>query len=113
MAFSFSENLGRLYENCVFIELKRRGKDIYFWKDKSNSEVDFLILEKNKVISLIQVCYNLNDLKTKEREVNALLSGLDEFKLKEGIIITKDLDKEEKIRNKTIKFIPLWKWLLE
>ena len=113
MAFSFSENLGRLYENCVFIELKRRGKDIYFWKDKSNSEIDFLMLEKNKVVSLIQVCYNLNDLKTKEREVNALLSGLDEFKLKEGIIITKDLDKEEKIRNKTIKFIPLWKWLLE
>jgi uncharacterized protein len=113
MAFSFSENLGRLYENCVFIELKRRGKDIYFWKDKSNSEIDFLMLEKNKVVSLIQVCYDLNDLKTKEREVNALLSGLDEFKLKEGIIITKDLDKEEKIRNKTIKFIPLWKWLLE
>jgi uncharacterized protein len=113
MAFSFSENQGRLYENCVFIELKRRDKEIYFWKDKSNCEVDFLIIEKNKVVSLIQVCCNLNDLQTKEREVNALLSGLDEFKLKEGIIITKDLDKEEKIKNKTIKFIPLWKWLLE
>lgn len=113
MAFSFSENLGRLYENCVFIELKRRGKDIYFWKDKSNSEVDFLIIEKNKVVSLIQVCYDISDPFTKEREVNALLSALDHFKLKEGTIITKDLDKEEKIKNKTIKFVPLWKWLLE
>lgn len=113
MAFSFSENIGRLYENCVFIELKRRGKDIYFWKDKSNNEVDFLITEKNKVTSLMQVSYDLSNPKTKEREAKALLSGLTEFKLKEGIIITKDIEKEEKIENKTIKFIPLWKWLLE
>jgi len=70
-------------------------------------------LEKNKVTSLIQVTYDLSSLKTKEREVKALLSGLNEFKLKTGIIITKDLEKEEKIDNKTIRYIPLWKWLLE
>ncbi|MDD3976118.1 MAG: ATP-binding protein [Candidatus ainarchaeum sp.] len=113
LAFSFSENIGRLYENLVFIELKRRNKRIYFWKDKSNYEIDFIILEKNKVTSLIQVVYDLSDLKTKEREIRGLISGLKEFKLKEGIIITKDLDKKEKIDNLTIKYIPLWKWLLE
>jgi len=113
ISFNFSENLGRLYENCVFIELKRRGKEIYFWKDKSDYEVDFLITEKNKVTALMQVSYDLSNPKTKEREVKALLLGLNEFKLKIGIIITKDIDKEEKIENKTIKFIPLWKWLLE
>jgi len=112
-SFNFSENIGRLYENTVFIELKRRGKNIYFWKDKSDYEIDFLITDKNKVNSLIQVAYDLSNPKTKEREVKALLSGLNEFKLKEGIIITKDLDKEEKIDNKIIKYIPIWKWLLE
>ena len=110
--FNFSENIGRLYENLVFIELKRRGKSIYFWKDKSDYEVDFLITEKNKVTSLMQVSYDLSNPKTKEREVKALLLGLNEFKLKIGIIITKDIEKEEKIEDKTIKFIPLWKWLL-
>lgn len=113
MAFAFSENLGRLYENLVFIELKRREQNIYFWKDKLNYEVDFLIIDKNKVTSLIQVVYDLNDSKTKEREIRGLISGLNEFKLKTGIMITKDLEKEEKIDDKVIKYIPLWKWLLE
>jgi uncharacterized protein len=114
LAFSFSENIGRLYENLVFIELKRRNKNIYFWKSQLDYEVDFLILEKNKVTSLIQVVYDLsNNLKTKEREIKGLLSGLNEFKLKTGIIITKNLEKEEKVDNKIIKYIPLWKWLLE
>jgi hypothetical protein len=113
IAFGFSENIGRLYENLVFIELKRRNKNIYFWKDKSDLEVDFITVEKNKVTSLIQVTYDLSNLKTKEREIKGLLSGLKEFKLKIGIIITKDLQKEEKIDGKIIKYIPLWKWLLE
>ncbi len=113
ISFNFSENIGRLYENLVFIELKRRNKNIYFWKDKLDLEVDFLIVEKNKVASLIQVTYDISNLKTKEREIKGLLSGLNEFKLKEGIIITKDLEKEEKIDNKIIKYIPIWKWLLE
>jgi uncharacterized protein len=113
LAFAFSENIGRLYENLVFIELKRREQNIYFWKDKLNYEVDFITLEKNKVTSLIQVVYDLSDPKTKERKIRGLISGLKEFKLKEGIIITKDLEKEEKIDNKIIKYIPLWKWLLE
>jgi len=113
ISFNFSENIGRLYENLVFIELKRRNKNVYFWKDKLDSEVDFLITEKDKVTSLIQVTYDLINSKTKKREIKGLLSGLNEFKLKEGIIITKDLEKEEKIDNKIIKYIPIWKWLLE
>jgi hypothetical protein len=113
LAFQFSKNIGRLYENVVFLELKRRNKNIYFWKDKLDYEIDFISVDKNKVVSLIQVVYDLSDLKTKKREIRGLLSGLNKFKLKEGIIITKDLQKEEKIDGKIIKYIPLWKWLLE
>jgi predicted AAA+ superfamily ATPase len=113
IAFGFSENIGRLYENLVFLELKRRNKKVYYWKSELDLEIDFLITDKGKVTSLIQVAYTLSDPRTKEREVKALLSGLNEFKLKTGIIITNDLDKEEKIANKTIKFIPMWKWLLD
>jgi uncharacterized protein len=113
MSFNFSENIGRLYENLVFIELKRRNKNIYFWKSQLNYEVDFINVSKNKVTDALQVVYDLSDLKTKEREVRGLLSCLNEFKLNKGIIITKNLEKEEKIDNKIIKYIPLWKWLLE
>jgi len=112
-AFAFSENKGRLYENIVYIELLRRNKTIYYWKDKYNRETDFIILDKNKVVELIQVCFNPYDVKTKNREVVALQSAMDNFKLSEGIILTDDYEAQEKMQNgKTIKYIPLWKWLL-
>jgi predicted AAA+ superfamily ATPase len=61
---------------------------------------------------LIQVCYSIEDKKTKEREVQALLRAMQEFRLKEGLVITQDYEAEEKFGNKKIKFVPLWKWLL-
>ena len=113
IAFKFSENLGKLYENTVFIELLRRGHKIYFYKAENSWEVDFIIQDKTKIVSAIQVCYDLTDKKTKERELKSLLYACDKFGLKEGTIVTNDLDKEEKISNKVIKFIPLWKWLIK
>jgi hypothetical protein len=113
MAFKFSEILGKLYENIVFLELLRRGKKIYFYKLDNGWEVDFLVKDKDKIVSAIQVCYDLADTKTKERELKSLLYTCDKFGLKDGTIITSDLEKEEKINNKIIRYIPLWKWLIE
>lgn len=110
IGFVFSEDIGRIYENIVFIELKRRKKNIYYWKDKN--ECDFLIKEKNKIKQSIQVCYNLNK-ENKEREINGLLESINKFNLKEGLVITEDYEGEEKIKGKKIKFVPLWKWLLK
>ncbi|TKY91548.1 MAG: ATP-binding protein [Candidatus Methanomarinus sp.] len=60
----------------------------------------------------IQVCYELTD-KNKDREVNGLIETMEEFKLKEGLIITGDLEGEEREAGKKIVYKPLWKWLLE
>ncbi|GEM_PF-1415405 len=49
---------------------------------------------------------------TKERELKGLIIAMEEFKLRGGLIITEDFEGEEKIGGKTIKYIPLWKWLL-
>ncbi len=109
VSFNLSEDLGRLYENIVFIELKRRNQDVYYWKN--NYEIDFIIKKGLKISELIQVCHTPeND--TKKRETKALLKGMEFFKLKNSIVITEDYEAREKIQNKTIKFIPLWKWLL-
>jgi len=112
VSFRFSEDLGRLAENTVLIELKRRGKDVYYWKNKTGEEVDILLKDGTKVHELIQVCWNFEDSKTKKRELKGLLAGCKEFKLKKGVIITEDYEKEEEIMGKKVKFIPLWKWLL-
>jgi len=62
---------------------------------------------------LIQSCSDLSNITTKEREVNALLRAGIELKCKNLLIITSDYEAEEKKDAAIIKFIPLWKWLME
>ena len=64
-----------------------------------------------KVKYLIQVCWELSRSETRNREIRALLKAMEEFKLKESLVITGDYEAEEEIKNKRIKFLPLWKWV--
>ncbi len=111
VGFRFIENLGRLYENLVFLSLMQNGKEVYYYRERG--ECDFIIKEKQKIIQLIQVCYNINDLDTKRREIESLLEASAELKCNNLLIITDEEEKEEKVKGKKIKFIPLWKWLLK
>ena len=111
--FRFSEDIGRLYENIVFLTLKRNKKEIYYWKDKKQREVDFIVKKGKNISEIIQVCNNINNADTKKRELDALCSAMDEFGLNEGLIITENVDTTEHIDKKTIRFIPLWKWLCD
>ncbi|MEM3127289.1 MAG: ATP-binding protein [Candidatus Woesearchaeota archaeon] len=120
-AFKLSPDLGRLYENTVAIELKKmemKGKaEIYFWKNPEQEEVDFIIKQGLKITQLIQVCYDVSNIETKQREIRALLKASKELKCKKLLIITEDYEKEENAEwfgyKGKIKYIPLWKWLLE
>jgi len=103
---------GRLLENLVFLEFKRRGEEICYYTSTDNKEVDFVLLSKNKVKALIQVAYSLDDYEVKEREVSSLLKASKELGCNNLIIITWSKEGEEKVSGKTIKYIPLWKWLL-
>jgi predicted AAA+ superfamily ATPase len=106
ISFSVSQDAGRLFENMIALEIKRRGNELYFYKE--NCECDFIVKEKDVVVEAIQVCYVLDET-NKEREIKGLQEAMKRFNLKEGIIITKD--QEEKYEN--IKLIPAWKWLLK
>lgn len=109
------DDRGKKMENLVFLGLLEKGyqvnKNIFYYKN--GAEIDFLIKEKNKIKSLVQSCYNIEDYITKEREVKSLLKASRELKCGNLGIITFDYENEEKIEGKKIKFIPLWKWLLE
>jgi len=107
-----SPNSGRIMENLVFIQLKRNNKEVYFYSNSSDNEVDFIIKENLKIKQLIQVCFNFDDIETKEREIKSLLKASKELKCNNLLIITYDDEREEKIKGKKIKLIPLWKWLL-
>jgi hypothetical protein len=110
VAFKFSENRGHYLENLVFIELKRRGSDIFYYKEKK--ECDFLVRKGIKVNEAIQATLTLGDAKTEKREIEGLLEAMEKFNLKKGIIITESQEEERKINGKLIKIIPIWKWLL-
>lgn len=113
VSFKFSENIGRLMENLVFLELLRRRSykfadyEIYYWKD-AKGEVDFVVKSENKVTQLIQVTYELNK-ENFEREVAPLLKASKELKCKELLLITWD---QEDTTKEGVKIMPLWKWLL-
>ena len=113
IAFKTSLNIGHIYENLVFLELKRQNKDIFYWESKDGKEVDFIVKEGIKITEAIQVCYDINNPKTKEREISALISVYKELKPDRCLIITTDEEKEEKIGKLKIRIIPLWKWLLQ
>lgn len=118
VGFKFSRDLGKIIENIVAINLKKNETlnpniKTYYWQDILKKEVDFVIKEKQKINQLIQVCWDIEKYKTKEREVNALLKASKELKCNNLLIITEDKEGEEKIKGKTIKYAPLWKWLLE
>ena len=120
-AFKLSPDFGKLYENVVACKLKKgeiEGKlRFYYWKNQQQEEIDFIIQEGLKVKQLIQVCFNMSDLETKNREIRALIKASKELKCNNLLIITEDTESEEKAEwfgdKATIRFIPLWKWLLE
>jgi len=120
-AFKLSPDIGKLYENVVACKLKKQETDgklkFYYWKNQQQEEVDFVIKEGTKVKQLIQVCFNINNLETKNREIRALIKAGKELKCNDLLIITEDKEAEEKSEwfgdKATIRFMPLWKWLME
>jgi hypothetical protein len=113
---NFSDNHGRLYENLVAINLLKQEKEFFYWKNSEKEEVDFVVKNKKKLEDLIQVCYDLKNSETFNREIKALLKASKELKCKNLIVINKDreeiLEKEWFGIKRKIKFIPLWKWCL-
>ncbi len=112
IGFTFSKDMGKTAENIVFLSLKRRGSEVFYWKNEKGWEVDFVVKSGLEVGELVQVCWDLSG-KSESREVRALNAAMVHFNLKKSIIITEDTLKEETIGEDVIEFIPLWLWLLQ
>ncbi len=116
VAFNFSKNAGRAAENAVAVELlrrKKKGGEIYYWKDHQQNEVDFVAKEGRKVAQLIQVTMEPPSFGMPGREAKALLKAGKELKCGNLLVITRDTEEEKTAENRAIKYVPLWKWLLE
>lgn len=108
VSLSASEDYGRIFENLVFLHIRKKYKDIYYYDN--NGECDFVVFLKNKVIDLIQVCYDLNNDNV-ERELRGLINAMNFFNIKNGKIITFDQEDIIYENNLKIEIIPAHKFL--
>jgi len=110
LGFIFSEDRGRFLENMVFIELKRRGKEIYYFKGKA--ECDFLVRDGIDITGAIQVCYAFGDKETRDRELKGLMEALVAYHIDNGWILTDDTEETLEQNGKMIRIMPVWKWMI-
>lgn len=106
---TFTDDLGRILENAVFLHLRRKNQEIFYFNKRG--ECDFVIMNKNKADKCIQVCWQVDDMNMK-REIDGLMGALDFFGLKEGVIVTHDQTDFFEIEGISIKLIPSWKYMM-
>jgi predicted AAA+ superfamily ATPase len=106
-------------ENVVFIELLRRKLylksdwELYYWKDYAGREIDFIIKNRDSIKQLIQVTYASDKNEINQRELESFRVGASELKCDNMLVITWDHEGTALVNDKTVVFIPLWKWLLD
>ncbi len=110
-AFLFSHDNGRKLENLVCNELRRRGLEIYFHKNKK--ECDFIVKQELELVQAIQVTYSLSEDTTRQREIAGLFEALEQYHLKSGLILTMYEEEDITLDEYSIRVIPVWKWMLQ
>ena len=105
-------------ENVVFIELMRRKLcqqpdwELYYWKDHSGREIDFVIKTAESVKQLVQVTYASAKNEIEARELEAFEIAASELRCENLLVITWDYEETRTDGdNKKVTFFPLWKWL--
>jgi predicted AAA+ superfamily ATPase len=112
-AFRRSENLGHLLEALVYLELRRRGYDLAWVRTRSGFEVDFLARHLERGTLLVQVCWDLAEPGTRERELRALEEAAEEWRADEALIVTRAMNAHLSAGKLDVAVRPAWWWLLE
>ena len=113
-AFSLSDNLGRLLENQVFVELLRHGYDtdktMFYYRSRNDKEVDFVLRKGTHIECLLQVCYDMSSSKTEKREVDSLVECVAELDCSNLVIVTNNEERVIEKDGSKIEVVPVAKW---
>ncbi len=105
----FTENRGRILEDVVAIELFRREKEIYYFKNKR--ECDFIIKTGTRPTHAVQVCWELTR-RNEKHELAGLADAHRSLGLSAGMILTYDQEGEREVNGLPVTILPVWRWLL-
>lgn len=108
---SFTEDKGHLLENLIYWELRRQGKELYYFNE-NRAECDFVVMKNGKFEQVIQVCYELLP-ENREREIRGLTEAMDYFKTENGLIVSFNQQDTFLHNGKRIEVLPAWKFLTE
>ena len=106
-------NSGHLFENLVFIALRRIYPEICYYRTEAGREVDFIVLTGDRLHMLVQVCESMVETQTRKRETAALSEAMAELGLKTGTIVTRNEHERIKVKAGTIEVVPAWRFLLD
>ncbi len=116
-AFQTSANNGKLMENLVLREILRNGyrlnETVFYYKTRNGKEIDFVLKEGLEITALVQVCFDVENIETRNREIKALCEAGEELECNKFLVITWDYDGEEDCKKGKIQYVPLFKWLEE
>ena len=111
VGFGFSDNWGARLENAVWLELRRRDQEIFYFGDKG--ECDFIVRQGNNIVDAYQVTISMADAKTRKRELDGVREAMDVFGLREGYVITREEAEEVTLEDgRQIHVLPFYRWCL-
>ena len=112
IGFNATENNGVFLENLVFIELKRRGWDVYYYADKK--ECDFVVRKGLHISDAYQVTLKMDSPQTREREIAGVREAMQAYSLSKGYILTFEGKETINFDDGTmVEVVPVWEWILQ
>lgn len=112
VSFRFSQDKGRMFENAIFLQLRRMEKEVYYFKSPVG-EVDFIIKNPDGTYEAIQVAWHLDNERTRKREVKALHEAAKKIPITSAKILTCDESETIASESLPIKIQPAYQWVLE
>lgn len=109
-SIQFSKDWGRRLENLVYLHIRRKYKEIYYFKE--DHECDFIVFDQEKLKLIIQVCYHISQDNLK-RELTGAFEALKFFNKKKAILITMNQTDRYEENGRIIEVIPLNEFLKE
>lgn len=105
---------GHRLENMVFIDGRRRGRSLFYYRTRNGREVDFVWQDPDRGRTLVQVCESMPEgSEARARELAALREAQSELSAARAVVVTRDEDSLLPTPEGEIEIVPVWKWLLE
>ncbi len=89
LTLDYDGDLGRLFENIIYLDLRRQRCQVSYYLTEDRKEIDFIVQTPRGHKKFFQIVWDMEDEKTYQRESQALKSGMSELNIP-GEIVTLD-----------------------